>query len=185
MIKTPFCHSTLLLLLLGAASVCPAQERYKLQPGDILEVTVWKEPELSREVLIAPDGHVTLPLAGSVSARGKDATELEAELKTGLKKYIEEPEVTVALKTVSGSRVFVIGKVNRPGMYLLDGTMDVMQALSLAGGMTTFADVDNITILRRQGERQVASRFRYNEVSKGNDLEQNVLLESGDTVVVP
>ena len=161
-----------------------ADHEYTVKPGDRLIVTVWKDPDLSREILVAPDGEISFPLAGNLTASGLTVDDLSTEIAARLGEFIDEPVVTVSLIEVRGARIYVIGKVNRPGMYILDGTMDVMQALSLAGGMTTYADVDGIRILRRNGDRQVAYRFAYNEVARGKDLEQNILLESGDTVVV-
>ena len=170
-------------MVVSLAGTAHAEDRYQLKPGDLLDVTVWKEPELTREVLIAPDGFLTFPLAGTVRASGLNVSELEEELRSKLSTFITEPQVTASIRATNGSRVFIIGKVNRPGMYMLDGPMDVMQALSLAGGTTPFADLDDIRILRRESE-QVALPFRYNQVAKGSKLNQNVLLRSGDTVVV-
>ncbi|MEO1204543.1 MAG: polysaccharide biosynthesis/export family protein [Pseudomonadota bacterium] len=185
MIKKFYCHVISLLFLTLFSGLGYAEERYELQPGDVLQITVWKEIDLSGEALIGPDGRITLPLAGSISTSKRSISELEEELRDKLASYVTDPEVTVALRQVVGSRVYVIGKVNRPGMFLLDGEMDVMQALSLAGGTTAFADLDRIRILRRIDGAQTAMPFKYNRVANGQDLESNVLLKSGDTVVVP
>ncbi len=173
--------SLVLQLLVTAAR---ADDAYMLEPGDRLVVTVWKDPDLSREVLVAPDGDISFPLAGVLTAAGRSVDALSLELTNRLGTFIDEPVVTVSLTEVRGSRIYVIGKVGRPGMYLMDGAMDVMQALSLAGGMTTYADVDGIRILRRVNGVQQALRFEYDQVAKGRKLAQNVLLRSGDTVVV-
>ncbi|MEL6368739.1 MAG: polysaccharide biosynthesis/export family protein [Pseudomonadota bacterium] len=157
---------------------------YTLTAGDRLAVTVWKDPDLSREVLVAPDGAISFPLAGDLSASGKTVSEISAEITTRLSDYIDDPVVTVALLEVRGSRIYVIGKVNRPGVFVLDGELDVMQALSLAGGMTAYADVNGIRIIRRIDGESKALRFAYNEVARGKKLEQNILLQNGDTVVV-
>lgn len=186
MTKKLCCHVALLACLVSLPAAA-AEFSYTLQPGDLIEITVWKEAELSRETLVAPDGSVSVPLAGALQAGGHTVSELENELRKRLEHYIAEPEVSVALRQVIGSRVFVIGKVNRPGMYLLDGSLDVMQALSLAGGTTPYADLDNIRILRRETDKevQVVMKFEYNRVARGSRLEQNIALKSGDTVVVP
>lgn len=183
--KKLYCHAISLIFLTLVAGPGQAEERYELQPGDLLQITVWKELDLSGEVLIGPDGKITLPLAGSLSTTKRTTSELERELRDRLANFVTDPEVTVALRQVVGSRVYVIGKVNRPGMFLLDGSMDVMQALSLAGGTTAFADLDSIRILRRTNGTQTAMPFKYNKVANGQDLDSNVLLVSGDTVVVP
>jgi polysaccharide export outer membrane protein len=160
-------------------------ESYIVQPGDSLVVSVWKEQELQAEVLVRPDGGLSFPLAGDIEAAGHTVEEIRKVLQARLTKYIPDPVVTVAIKAVNGSRIFVLGKVNRPGDFPLTRPIDVMQALSLAGGATPFADVNGIRILRRDGDRQVVFRFRYDEVRRGRDLSQNILLRSGDTVVVP
>lgn len=187
MIQHYFYGAVLALLFLAAVvpSPAPAQEPgYELEPGDMLVVTVWRDEDLSREVLVAPDGEISFPLAGRLSAAGRTVESLTEDLTARLAEYIEEPVVTVALKEVRGSRIYVLGKVNRPGMYLLDRSMDVLQALSLAGGMTAYADTDGVRIIRRQGDSQVAFRFEYNLVARGKELDQNLILQSGDVVVV-
>jgi polysaccharide export outer membrane protein len=136
-------------------------------------------------VLIRPDGGMTFPLAGEVHAAGHTVAELSKTLEQRIRKYVPEAVVTVTVKTAGGSQVFVIGKVNHPGGFALIGPLDVMQAISLAGGSTPFADLNAIRILRRNGGHQVSIRFRYGDVQHGRHLEQNILLESGDTVVVP
>jgi polysaccharide export outer membrane protein len=158
---------------------------YKLQPGDVLQVVVWKETDLQSEVLIRPDGGISFALAGDVQAAGRTTDELRAELESRVRKLVPDAVVTVQVKAASGNRVFVIGKVNRPGDFALIRPIDVMQALSLAGGATPFADTNGIRVLHRDGSRQTAIRFRYSDVARGRHLEQNIVLQSGDTVVVP
>jgi polysaccharide export outer membrane protein len=177
------------LALLGAAPVWATEPEpsaaYRLQPGDVLFVDVWKEKELQQEVLVRPDGGFTFPLAGDVVAAQRSVEDLRTELETRLRHYIPDAVVTVGVKTVSGNRVYVIGKVTRPGDYMLVRPTDVLQALSLAGGMTPFADVNSIRVLRREHSTQTAFEFRYSDVEHGRHLEQNILLQGGDTVVVP
>jgi polysaccharide export outer membrane protein len=163
----------------------PVDEAYLVQPGDTLQVTVWKEQELQAEVLVRPDGGMTFPLAGEIVAGGRSVEDIRKTLQTRLSKYVPDPVVTVLVKRTDGSRIFVVGKVNRPGDFVLNRPLDVMQALSLAGGATPFADVNAIRVLRREGGRQDVFHFRYDDVRRGKDLSQNILLHSGDTVVVP
>jgi len=183
--------AVLSLLMAGAGaaraadSSAPVQESYRLQPGDVLQVNVWKEPELQAEVLIRPDGGMTFPLAGDLVAGDRPVGELRAELESRLQKFIPDVVVTVGVKAVSGNRVYVVGKVNHPGDYLLVRPTDVMQALSLAGGTTPFADTDSIRILRRVNGVERSIEFRYSDVERGRHLDQNIVLHSGDTVVVP
>jgi len=181
----------LLSMLLLAARVSVAfdgaavPEGYKLQPGDLLQVVVWRETDLQNEVLIRPDGGITFPLAGDLQAAGLTTDELRQELETRVRKLVPGAVITVSVKAPNGNRVFVIGKVNHPGDFPLLRPIDVMQAISMAGGITPFADGNGIRILHREGGRLVSVRFRYGEVTKGRHLEQNVLLQSGDTVIVP
>jgi polysaccharide export outer membrane protein len=179
-----------MLALMALAGVVSAAEEsapagYKLQPGDILQVVVWKETDLQSEVLIRPDGGMSFALAGDVQAAGRTTDELRAELETRVRRLVPDAVVTVAVKAAAGNRVFVIGKVNRPGDFALNRPIDVLQALSLAGGATPFASTGRIRVLRRDGPRQLSMRFDYGSVAKGKHLEQNILLQSGDTVVVP
>jgi polysaccharide biosynthesis/export protein len=160
-------------------------EGYKLQPGDVLQVNVWKETELQSEVLIRPDGGISFALAGDLQAAGLTTDELRKQLETRVRKLVPDAVVTVAVKAPNGNRIFVIGKVTRPGDFGLSRPIDVMQAISLAGGLTPFASGDSIRVLHREGGRETSVQFRYSQVSKGKHLEQNILLQSGDTVIVP
>jgi polysaccharide export outer membrane protein len=163
----------------------PATPGYRLQPGDVLQVNVWKETDLQSEVLIRPDGGISFPLAGDLTASGKTTAELRADLERRVRILIPDAVVTVSVKAPNGNRVFVIGKVNRPGDFPLLRPTDVMQALSLAGGATPFANTNKIRVLHREGAHQTSIRFHYSDVARGKHLEQNILLQSGDTVVVP
>jgi polysaccharide biosynthesis/export protein len=158
---------------------------YRLQPGDVITVSVWKETDLQQEVLIRPDGGFTFPLAGEVDAVGKTVDDIRATLVDRLKRYVPTPVVTVAVKAIGGNRIFVVGKVNRAGDFPFSSALDVMQAIALAGGTTPFAAINDIVILRRQNGQQQAMHFHYSDVARGRELAQNVQLQSGDTVVVP
>jgi polysaccharide export outer membrane protein len=163
----------------------PITGNYSLQPGDVIQVAVWKEADLTREVLVRPDGSFSFPLAGDILAEGRTVEQVRAELMKRLEKFIPEPEVSVAVKETFGNKIYVIGKVNKPGEFVIRSPIDVMQALSIAGGTTTFAKVSSIKILRRKGQKQVAIPFDYDDVEDGDDLQQNILLQNGDVVVVP
>jgi polysaccharide export outer membrane protein len=160
-------------------------DAYEVQPGDVLEISVWKEPELQREVLVRPDGAFSFPLSGEIDARNKTVNDLRLEVTARLARYIPELVVTVTVVQINGNKVYVIGQVNQPGVFVVNPRVDVMQALSMAGGTTPFADVNDIRILRRKGGKQTAIQFRYLDVARGRSLEQNIMLESGDVVVVP
>jgi polysaccharide export outer membrane protein len=176
------------LLLLGFTPAGQAQQApdYAMNAGDTLDISVWKEEDLSKkDVIVRPDGKFSFPLAGQVLARGRTAAEIEAEITTRLKRYIAEPVVSVSVKNLDGCRIYVIGQVTKAGSFVMNPRVNVLQALSLAGGMTPFAAVNDIIVLRGAGEGQRALPFHYAEVVKGRNLSQNVLLEAGDVVVVP
>jgi polysaccharide export outer membrane protein len=162
-----------------------APDGYKLQPGDLLTVNVWKETDLQSEVLIRPDGGISFALAGDMPAAGLTTDQLRQELETRVRKLIPDAVVTVSVKSPNGNRIFVIGKVNHPGDFPLLRPIDVLQAISMAGGLTPFASNNQIRVLHRDGDKQTSYRFSYDEVAKGHHLQQNFLLQSGDTVIVP
>jgi polysaccharide export outer membrane protein len=172
-----------LLPIIGEAQT--GEEVYWIKPGDVLRISVWGEPELQDTVLVTPDGTFSFPLVGHVNAEEKTAAELQEIVSQRLKKFISEPAVSVALQEIHGNAIYVLGQVNSPGVFVLTRAVDVMQALSMAGGATPFAALNDILILRRGESGQVALPFRYSEVSKGRNLTQNIRLESGDVLVVP
>jgi polysaccharide biosynthesis/export protein len=174
------------LVAVPAVSTIPVTSKdYILQPGDDLQVSVWKETDLTAEIFIRPDGGISFPLAGDLPAAGLTVAELTAALEARVRRYEPDAVVTVMVRAAIGNRVYVIGKVNKPGDFALNRPIDVMQALSLAGGATPFANTDHIRVLRREGNRMQAIAFRYGDVQRGRKLDQNILLKSGDTVVVP
>ncbi|MGI9259847.1 MAG: polysaccharide biosynthesis/export family protein [Gammaproteobacteria bacterium] len=180
----------ILLLVLGFSysTISAAQDSesvYHVQPGDLLRISVWKELDLDREVLVRPDGGISFPLAGDVNARGKTVEQLRAELSTRLERFIPDLSVTITVMAVNGNKVYVIGQVNTAGEFIMNHQIDVMQALSMAGGTSPFASLDDILVLRRDGDQQIALSFSYGDVTRGRGLEQNILLQSGDVVVVP
>jgi polysaccharide export outer membrane protein len=183
-----------LLLAMAAAGALGApavpdttpEARYTVKPGDELQVAVWKEPELQQPVLVQPDGMFSFPLCGQIDAHGKTVGQLQQEITQCLAHFITDPVVTVAITKVKGNRVYVIGQVQKPGDFIVNPSVDVMQALSMAGGTTPFASLGNIKILRRTTDgQQVALPFDYNDVIHGKDLQENVMLQAGDVVVVP
>ena len=159
---------------------------YTVKPGDTLLVSVWKEPELQRPVLIEPDGTFSFPLCGQIQATDKTVGQLQQEISQHLAHYITDPVVTVSLQKIAGNRVYVIGQVTKPGAFIVNPRVNVMQAIAMAGGTTPFASLGSIKIIRRAaGGEQEALPFNYNDVVHGNNLSQNVTLEAGDVVVVP
>lgn len=188
--KAAFSMWVFLAILHGACPVwaldpAPVNPGYLLGPEDILRISVWKDESLTLEVVVRPDGMISFPLVGDVLAEGKAVEELKAEVIKRLTRYIPNPPVSVAVVKVNSYKIYVIGRVNRPGEFLVGHYTDVMQALSLAGGLTPFASENQIKILRRtNGDQQVYS-FRYGDAQKGKELKQNILLQRGDVVMVP
>lgn len=158
---------------------------YQVNPGDILFISVWKEEGLQSEVLVRPDGKFSFPLADDILAEGHSIDEIRAKLTEKLSKYIPDLVVSVDVRQIVGNKVYVIGQVNRPGEIIANPQVDVMQALSIAGGTTAFAELNGISILRRLNDEQISIPFRYRDMEKGKRLEQNIVLQAGDIVVVP
>lgn len=163
----------------------PAGTDYVLGAEDVLTISVWKDEHLTKEVVVRPDGSVSFPLVGDVQAAGRTVEELRADIAKRLTKFMPNPQVSVAVAKVLSYRVYVLGRVNKPGEYMVGHAADVLQALSMAGGLTPFAAENDIRVIRRiNGEQQVFP-FQYGEAKKGKDLEHNILLQRGDVVMVP
>jgi polysaccharide export outer membrane protein len=158
---------------------------YQIGPGDVLQISVWKEEGMDQQILVRPDGEITFPLIGEVQAGGLTTRALSGALVAKLKKYIPNPSVTVSVLQAISNKVYVIGKVNRPGEFAATAYMDVLQALTMAGGLTPYADSDEIKIIRRTATGAKMKLFDYGEVVSGEQLEMNIILKAGDTVVVP
>ena len=174
------------LMVIGITQLSAAQPSYRLNPGDVLQISVWNEETLTREIVVLPDGFISFPLAGNVKVGGYTSEEASAALAEALGKYLKDaPTVTVSVLQLAGNKIYVLGKVNRPGEFPINRPTDVMQALAIAGGLNTFASENNISVLRRnEAGEQVAIEFEYGEVKEGDDLQTNILLKSGDVVVV-
>ncbi len=158
---------------------------YKIGPQDILKIDVWREDQLTRTVPVRPDGKVTLPLLNDVQAAGLTAMQLASTITEGLKKYINNPQVTVSVMEINSRRVYVTGEVAKAGAYALLPHMTVLQALSSSGGFTQFARVKNIYVLRTENGKQVKLPFNYKQAISGKNPEQNIELQPGDVIVVP
>lgn len=158
---------------------------YRIGPEDVLHISVWKEDDLDRKVLVRPDGGVSFPLVGDIQVSGRTPLEVQDEIRSRLARYVPDAEVTVSVDKISGYTVFVLGEVNKPGQFTLGRYVDVVQALTLAGGTTPYASERNIQILRRQDGREVVYRFDFRDIERGRNLTQNIILQSGDVVVVP
>jgi polysaccharide biosynthesis/export protein len=158
---------------------------YLIGPEDVLGVVFWREAEISGDVAVRPDGRVSLPMIGEMVAAGLRPQELQQRILVAAAKYINDPNVSVVVRTINSLKVFVTGRVTTPGQHPLKGPMTVMQVIALAGGVTEYADAKNISILRTVKGRTESFKFNYRDVSRGKKLEQNIMLKPGDTVVVP
>lgn len=173
------------LAVISITSTVYASEPYTLNPGDHLFISVWNEEALQKEVIILPDGTISFPLAGQLDSQGRTVLELEDELRARLSDYISDPVVNITVNAVAGNTVHIIGKVLRPGSFSMSQPLDAMQALSLAGGLNTFAEENNIIILRRNGDKQEIIPVHYARIKKGQSLDSNVMLKSGDVIIIP
>jgi polysaccharide export outer membrane protein len=185
-----------LILLMGMAGIAAAQN-YKIRPGDKLDVNVWQDPKLNRVVVVAPDGRISFPLAGQMRVSGRSLEAVEAELKKRLgSQYSEDIDITVAYvdrppdppkekaeKVLPG--VFVMGEVGKPGKVEYRNSMNVLQALASAGGLSPFAADKRIKIRRKTAEGETLIDFNYDDFVSGKDLSGNVLLRNGDVIIVP
>ena len=158
---------------------------YKIGPGDVLEISVWEDQALQREVVVPPDGVISFPLVGDINVNGMTVTDLRSILKDRLQEFIRDATVTVTFRSVISQMAYVIGKVNNPGRFPIDMDTTVMQVLAMAGGLNAFADGDEIKIIRRDNGQSVQYKFDYDEVECGRNMEQNIVLKRGDVIVVP
>jgi len=157
---------------------------YVIGAGDILEVSVWKDPALTRQVVVLPDGTFSFPLVGRFNAAGKTVEELSAAVEEKLTRYIPEPDLSVIVQQVNSQVIYVIGKVNRPGHIPLNRNVDVLQALAMAGGLNVFANEKDIRIFRKTEGQTMVIPFNYKAVTEENRLEENIFLQRGDVIVV-
>ncbi len=158
---------------------------YVIRPRDVLDIFVWKESDLSRKVLVRPDGRISFPLIQDLVASGLTPIELKEKVESLLLEYISSPNVTVIVDQINSYTIYVTGKVNGPQGFTLPKPINVLQAISLAGGFAEFADEGDIKIIRAYGDEYVYLDFNFKDVIKGKKTNQNIILRSGDVVVVP
>ena len=166
-------------------AVAPVTAEYKIGPLDVLQIDVWKEPEITRTIPVRPDGKISLPLVNDVQAAGLTAMQLAGMLREGLSKFLVNPQVTVTVTAINSRRVFLTGEMSRTGALPLLPNMTVLEALSSAGGFTPFARTKDIYILRMVNGQQVKFPFHYKDVVKGKRPEENITLQPNDVIVVP
>jgi len=177
---------TLATALLPISSVYGSDvEPYQLKEGDMIDISVWDEDSLQKEVRILPDGSITFPLIGRLEVKGLSSTDIELQISNKLKEYIPDPEVTVMVTNTDGNRIYVLGKVNTPGPILMAGPMTVLQALSFSGGLDKFAAPEKIKIIRKSASGQKILPVNYRKLLEGVSLEENYSLQADDTILVP
>ena len=167
----------------ACADVLPG-DKYILGPGDVLGISVWKNSELTQDVPVLPDGYISFPLVGEIKAAGKTLSQFQKALEEKLTHYIPQPSLSVLVKKVN-MNIYVIGKVQRSGMFGLTTNIKVLQALTMAGGLNPFAKRDEIKILRKIGNETKIYTFNYDDVSSGQNLEQDIEMVREDVIVVP
>ncbi len=158
---------------------------YLIGPGDLLDISVWKDEALTRTSVVLPDGKISFPLIGEVNAGGKTLAQLKQELEQKLIRYVPDMVLSVEVKQCNSMLIYVIGRVNSPGRFALNANVNVLQALAMAGGLNPFAKKDGIKIFRHEGEKTAIIPFQYSQVADGDRLEQNIWLKRGDLILVP
>jgi len=170
---------------LSSAADMPVGPDYLLGPEDVVLISVWKDDHLTKEVVVRPDGMISFPLVGDVLAAGRTVEDVRTDVTKRMSRYIPNTQVSVTVTKLLSYRIYVLGRVNKPGEFMVGHITDVLQALSMAGGLTPFASENDIKVIRRVNGEQVVYEFRYGDVRKGRDLTQNILLQRGDVVMVP
>ncbi|MFH1263184.1 MAG: polysaccharide biosynthesis/export family protein [Pseudomonadota bacterium] len=160
-------------------------ETTAIGPDDVLQVDVWRHPELSKEVTVRPDGFISLPLVKDVATNGLSATSLAQVLREKFTEFVDDPEVTVIAKAVNSYKVYVLGKVTTSGMFTAKSPVSVVQVIAMAGGFTPFAKTSRVVVLRRSQGKDIRIVVDYDDIVRGRHPERNVMLKPGDTVIVP
>ncbi len=158
---------------------------YLIGPGDVLDISIWKDEALTKSVLVLPDGRISFPLIGILNAAGKTLPDLKKEIEVKISKYLTDPVLTVGVNQVNSMIIYIIGRVNAPGKFILNSNVNVLQALAMAGGLNPFAKKSSIKIFRQDGGKTESFPFNYDEVVRGSRLDQNITLQRGDVLVVP
>ena len=172
-----------------AAPAPSSQADYVVGPGDVLEISVWKEEALTKSTVVLPDGEIHFPLIGAIKVAGKTVAEIREEIKTKITAYVPDPVLSVSVHQVNSMIIFVLGRVNSPGKFGVNAMTNVLQGIAMAGGLNPFAKRNDIKIIRqgggKGGEKTQSFLFRYDDVADGKNLEQNIWLQRGDVILVP
>lgn len=170
---------------LSAAEESASAGDYIIGPGDMLDISVWRDETLTKSVVVLPDGKISFPLIGSFTAAGKTLIEIKQEIEGVIIQFVPDPVLSVEVRQVNSMLIYVIGRVNQPGKFVLNSNVNVLQALSIAGGLNPFAKRDKIKIFRQDSGKSNIINFKYDDVVENGKLDQNILLKRGDVVVVP
>ncbi|AVF55512.1 polysaccharide biosynthesis/export family protein [Pseudomonas fulva] len=185
MVRSLFAVVGLVAMWSGHCAAAPSEPAYRLNPGDVVMVSVWQEDSLKQEATVLPDGSITFPLAGRIDVAGLDVASVEKQVASKLEKFLPDPNVSVVVKSNAGNLVYVQGKVIKPGPVQMSGPTAVLQALSMSGGLDKFADESEIMVVRGTGTSQRILPVRYKDLVTGRDMSTNIQLQAGDTLVVP
>jgi len=169
----------------SAAAIATPPPGYVIGPEDQLSVVFWRDKDMTADVVVRPDGKISVPLLNDVQAAGFTPEQLRAQLTQAASKYVEDPNVTVVVREIHSRNVFITGSVAKPGLFALNGDMNVLQLIALAGGLLEYADMEKISVLRNENGRSQSLAFNYKDVVKRKKVEQNIMLRPGDTVIVP
>ncbi len=183
--QTPMTPPATALPVAAPPAGVPLPANYVIGPEDVLSVLYWREKDMSADVVVRPDGMITLPLLNEVQAAGLTPDELRGVVTKGAVRFVAEPSVTIVVKAINSRRVFITGQVAKSGAYPLTSSMNVVQLIAIAGGLLEFADSEGIVVMRTENGRQVAHRVNYKDLQKRKNLKQNIDLRPGDTVIVP
>lgn len=168
------------------SSVTPSDsEDYIINPGDVLEIVTWKEPDFTKEVIVRNDGKFSFPLLDDVRAENLTTMQVKQIIEKGLNEYIDGPVVTVILKSPQSQKYYILGEIQKTGEYQIAKRLTVLQAFALAGGFTEWASKKEIILLRVEQGKQKIIRINYKNIIKGKELDQNVLVKPDDTIIVP
>ncbi len=183
--KHSFYWFCLLITVFMGSTTVNAAEKYLIGPGDLLDISIWKDESLSRVVTVLPDGTIAFPLIGEVAAADKTVAQLQEELEKKISRFVPDPVLSLIVQQVNSLQIYVVGRVNNPGRFMLNTNVDVLQALTMAGGLNPFAKRSKVKIMREQNGRTTIYNFDFDEVAKGENLEQNITLRRGDVIVAP
>jgi polysaccharide export outer membrane protein len=183
--KNVLCILVILVIIFSGAPAIGSSTNYHIGPGDRIEISVWKDESLSRTLIVPPDGIISFPLVGDINITNLTVAELRKAVTTKLSEYVPDVTVTVMLIEINSLKAYVIGKVNNPGIFDINMDTNVVQLLTMAGGLNPFASVSNIFVLRQQNDSSLKIPFNYKAVAEGKKLEQNIIIQKGDVIVVP